>query len=231
MMDWKNIILILVAGLNLGSSLMVYFKNPKSRINIYYASFVFWVSVWIFGVALFRSIETETGVHLLIYAYYGAAALIPIFFYLFSFYFPYSKRLPTTKIKILVWVGTIAILIDSLPIFLVKDVVLNPPNNIVILNLASYLIYSVIFLTFTIFAFKNLVEKLKESKDFAKTQLRCIVYGSGIAYFFGILFNLIYPFFGDYTMIWLGPYFTVVMIIFLDYLLFFYNVTARMSHR
>jgi len=223
MMDWKNIILLIVAGLNLGSALMVYFLNPKNRINIYYSAFVFWVSVWIFGVALFRSMETKTGVHLIIYTYYAAGGLIPIFFYLFSIYFPYQHELLTLKKRIFTGLGILAILIVTLPPFLVDDVILAPPNNVVILDLIGHTIYIIIFFFFAVPAFINLIGKLRKSDGIFRVQLKCVIYGSGVAYFFGILFDLFYPLFGDYSMVWLGPYFTVVMLIFLDYLIFFYS--------
>jgi len=223
MMDWKNIILLIVAGLNLGSALMVYFLNPKNRINIYYSAFVFWVSVWIFGLATFRWMQTENAMGLLVFVYYAAAGLIPVFFYLFSIYFPYQKRILTTKTKILVWLGAIIIVIDVLPWFLINDLILSPPDNILVLNLPSNIIYTIIFLAFTIAAFKNLIEKYRDSDGFHRIQLKCLIYGGGIAFFFGMFFDLFYPLFGNYKMIWLGPYFTVVLLVFISYLLFFYS--------
>jgi len=142
----------------------------------------------------------------------------------FSIYFLYQHVVLSNKLKFFIWLGAVAIIIDVLPWFLIEDVILEPPDNIIVLNLPANIIYTVIFLSFTISAFKNLIGKLINSGGFARIQLKCVVYGSAVAFIFGILFDLFYPLFGNYKMIWLGPYFTVVMLVFITYLLFFHQL-------
>jgi hypothetical protein len=222
-MDWKNVILLIVAGINLGSALMVYFLNPKNRINIYYALMVFCVAIWIFGLATFRSIQTERGVNFLIFIYYSASALVSFFLYKFSIYFPYQKKLLTLKMEILAFVGLIIIVITCLPALLVRDVILDPPNNVVKLNFLDDIIYAVVFLLFIIFGYINLIKKFLENGGFIRIQLKYFIICSSIAFIFGVIFDLIYPLAGNYKLIWLGPYFSFTMVIFISYILFFSN--------
>jgi len=223
-MDWKNILLIIVAGLDMVFSFTVYSINPKNKINIFYSLFLFFASIWAFGIMMFRLLQSISFIaYLTIYTYYVAAGFIAIFFCLFSFYFPHLDRRITLSHKLLFLFGTIIILVISLPIFLVKELSILPANNVVILNAIAYEIYSIVFLFFTLIGFINLFKKLIKSDGFSRVQLKFIIYSTGIAYFFGVIFNLIYPFVGNYTMIWFGPCFTIIIVIFLSYFLFFYR--------
>lgn len=208
----------------MGSAIMVYFLNPKHRINIYYSIMGFLCSIWIFGLVTFRWMQTETAVRLLVFIYYVAAGLIPVFFYLFSIYFPYQKRILEIKTIILILFGTLVMIIDVLPWFLINDFIISPPDNILMLNLPANIIYTVIFLAFIALGYKNLIEKYRISGGFHRIQLKCLIYGTAIAFIFGMIFDLFYPLFGNYKMIWLGPYFTVILLMFISYLLFFHKL-------
>ena len=57
MFDLQSILLIIVTIANLGLAIFIYFKNRKSQINISFAVFAFFVSLWALSLFLFRIID------------------------------------------------------------------------------------------------------------------------------------------------------------------------------
>ena len=56
-MDFQNIILIIVAFLDLCLAILVIKRKAKSESNISYTLFVFWAILWTIGIAMFRYVD------------------------------------------------------------------------------------------------------------------------------------------------------------------------------
>ena len=54
-----------------------------------------------------------------------------------------------------------------------------------------------------------------------KKQLGAIIIGFGLAGIFGVIFDLILPYFGNWKLNWFGPYFTIFVLFAISYLIFF----------
>ena len=90
-MDARDIILFIIAALNLLFGFIVTKRNSRRAANRVYALVVIAAAAWAVGLAGFR-ITGDLGIALWwARIYYVAAALIAYFFLLFSIMFPYQR--------------------------------------------------------------------------------------------------------------------------------------------
>ncbi|MFA6525761.1 MAG: histidine kinase N-terminal 7TM domain-containing protein [Patescibacteria group bacterium] len=220
-MDVKNIILLIVAGLNLILSLLVYSKNTKNIINVAYGSVILSVGIWSYGIAMFRYSDNVITALLWARTYYIAAALIALFFLIFSIHFPY-KSFILSKIKSLLIIlpFIVVVIIIFIPDMMIGKISINIPTNVVTLQ-SSYTIYTMYFLSYMAISFYYLTKKYASSQGIHAIQLKYTLNATATATFFGATFNLILPMLGNYKLIWLGPYFTLITFAYVSYYLFF----------
>ena len=123
----KSLILLIVALLNLSLGILVFFKNKKDKINIYYAFTAWSTAGWAFGLAMFYMIS-DLNIALLWYELvaYVSAALIGASFLSFSFVFPFVKEKPKTIFKIIFFIFTAFILVITVwPKLMIPRIVEN----------------------------------------------------------------------------------------------------------
>lgn len=225
-MDWASIGLILVAGLDLGMALLIWLRNPKNKINIFFGLTIFFLAVWSFGCALFKeasSIEVViTSIRILNIG--GIIMVIP--FFLFSLYFPYETHRLSLISKIFTFLSMIVMIVVLFYPdlwFIRKSIVVMPPNNYFEINF-GYWFFSLYFLFYIIFAYYNLLMKYKVSVGFNRVRLYYILIGTGPLAFFGTIVGLVSPFIYNAKYFWVGPYFSIPMLICLIYFAFYYKV-------
>ena len=219
----KAIILIGVALSNLVFALVLYFRNRKNWIHIFYAISVFMTAMWALFTGIFYLTSSQVLASISIHLMYIAAALIAPAFFAFAYVFPYRRYEFPEKLKKIIFISIIGIMIISAaPNVLVKAYI-NPAGqgNDVSLNFFWNIIYTIYFLTLFGWAFVELFLKMKMG-GVIKLQLKHVLRGTVIAGLFGVIFNLIFPFWTTHWM-WLGPYFTLFMIIYVTYFIFFFD--------
>jgi len=215
-MDWKDILLFVIAALNLGLGTVVLSRNRKSFSNITYSGVVVAAAAWAVGLAFFRSANDIGNALFWARFYYVAAAVIAYSFLLFGFFFPYQR------IKMNVWRVTVLAIPLGLVLGLVytdyhiENIFLQTWGKDVILGW-SYVLYTVYFVMYVGYSFFELYRKNRETVGMKKLQIRYTLLGTLFAAVGGSLFNLFYPLFGNYQYIWLGPAFTLIMIGFIAY--------------
>jgi len=215
-MQWINLGLIFVAGLNVGLALLIWMLNPKNKINITFALSIFFLAVWALGIAMFREAQQEKIALMWTWVQNGSGSLIVIPFFLFSLYFPYQdKVLKKWQIFLIIMsiVAILAVVVASNA--WVKEIRLDPPNNDYNINFWGVLYFNIHFYFYLILAFYNLFNKYKKSQGFMKTQLLYVILATGIIASFGGIFGAIIPLFllrsaGPY---YLGPYFSLPFVI------------------
>jgi signal transduction histidine kinase len=213
----QDLMLFVVFVMNFLLGVLIIFKNRKEKANIYLSLMSFSTAVWAIGLALFR---ITTNIHAaLLYAqfYYLAAALIGFTFLSFSFVFPFQKTQPSFFYKTLFYLFTLSILFISIwPGVMIEKVEIVSWGKNVILGW-PYFLYVTYFTLCMIGAFGNFIQKYRESKGVEKLQIKYVFWGLILAAIWGTIFNLFFPLAGNYKWIWLGPYFTLIMISFLTY--------------
>ena len=218
-MTTKTLILLITAALNLGLSLIVFSKGRKNLYSKPYATAVLAVAAWSFAHGMYIQSDLD-GALSWFYFTYVAGALIASQFFLFTRYFPNDTspslgRLQTWALSYgfpaLVLVGL------SKPGILVKSLTESDAGRHVTLVTPSYVFYSFCYSALMGWGFVNLISQYRQSTGRQKMQIRYVMAGTGIAALFGSYFNLLRPWFGDTSLMWLGPPFSLFMIGFIAY--------------
>ncbi len=220
--DIRDLVLMLVAFSNFALGLFALWQNKKEKINIYFALVALATTLWAFGLAMFS--WTSNLYTALIWAkiYYLAAIMIGASFLSFSFLFPYKRYQITNFYKLLFFLFTISIVIISVwPGLMIKEVNFADWGKNV--NLSWFYAFYVIYFTICMIgAFGNFILKYidKTVSKIQKKQIQYVFVGYILAAIWGTTFNLFLPLMGNYKFIWVGPYFTLVLIGFLTYAIF-----------
>ncbi|MFA5838497.1 MAG: ATP-binding protein [Candidatus Paceibacterota bacterium] len=216
-MNYKIVLLFIMAVLNGFFSYFILGKG-KSKTNVLFSLITLAVASWALFLGFF--ISTKNLGYALLYAdiYYIFAAIIPTLFFLFTIFFNSEQKFKkihfVSLIPIIAIIG--AFIYDKN--FLLKDVFfLEDGTKGVILNKEVYIGYGVYFLFFVFLAYYNLIDSYKKVKDeLVKLQFKFIFWGTTISYILGMIFNLFLPW-RDYSLIWLGPPFTLILVGSLGY--------------
>ncbi len=217
-MDIKSLILLIVAALNLILATFVYKRGRFKTSHITFTLTVLCVALWSLGLGLFRITPSLDWAKLWSQIYYIAAALIASNFYYFSLAFPYPiTTLSIHRTVLIYFFPACLILLFPSTGFLIQSVVERPWGREAILKQADYLLYAVWFISIMGLAFFHLYQKYRLSEGAQRMQIRYVLAGTFISTMFGALFNLVFPLFGNYRFIWLGPPFTIIMISFITY--------------
>ncbi len=122
--DIKSLILLIVAFLNLSLGVLVFFKNRKDKINIYYTLTALTTAGWSFEMGIFYA-TGDLDMAMVSWRFvYAAAALIGASFLSFSFVFPFALERPKSLHKILFYIFTAFIVVASIwPNALIEKVI------------------------------------------------------------------------------------------------------------
>ncbi len=215
-MDIRDILLFIIAGLNLALGAVVLSRNSKHFVNISYGLVVLAITGWAIGLAFFRISDTIDGAVFWARFYYLCAALIAYVFILFGIVFPYQRKLLTFKRVILLSIPTVLVLFAVFTQYHIETVFIQPWGKDIILGWA-YVPYTVYFVMYMGYAFYEMWMKERESQTMRKLQTRYVLLGTFFTTVGGTLFNLFLPLIGNYQYIWMGPIFTLIMIAFIAY--------------
>jgi len=214
-MEIKDIVLAIIAALDLLLVGVILFDNPKKRINIFYSLMTFAVASWTFGIIMFRSSVFDASLFWAIF-YYISAALIATYFLYFVIAFPCEGKKWSIKYHLLMHIPII--MVSFLLIFNLKffdEFTLRSWGKEIKLGLAYYF-YVFYFVGYMSTAFIILLRKIFKAKGEEKFQLKFVFLGTFIGTIFAAFFNLILPIY-NYKFIWVGPCFALIMIASLTY--------------
>ncbi|MFH1509907.1 MAG: ATP-binding protein [Candidatus Nealsonbacteria bacterium] len=216
-MDLTNIILITLASIDLFLGALIISGDHKTESNITYTIFVLAVVMWTIGIAFFR--ETNDYESLLLWnrVFVFAASIIAGSLLHFSLIFPYAKTKLTLFKKILIYLPSVLVFFAVItPGILIKDIVIRPWGNESILGW-GYIYFGFYFSIFSIWSFLNLLIKYRKSIGIIRTRLSFVLAGLCISLVFGAVFNLYLILLGNYKLIWIGPYASFIMLVFIGY--------------
>lgn len=215
-MNIIDIILYIIAITNLVLSAIILFRNPRDKINIYYALTVLSVALWTFGIVSFRSSVPSSALFWVIF-YYLSASFVATYFLYFTIVFVGRAPRGFSILKHILMHAPV-IVIFFLLVFnwgFIKNFSFQQDNKYIELGTAYYF-YIIHFVVYMGTSFILLAKKLFVADGIEKKQLKFILSGTLIATIFGAMFNLFLPLF-NYQLIWLGPYFTLIMVITIAY--------------
>ena len=220
-MDIKNIVLIIIGGLNLCLGLYVLLRSWKSYLCWTFFSLTVGASFWSVCLSLSNILNINSNIALFWsrMSYIGAL-IITASLFLFGYLFPLEFKIPK---KLFYWSGIPILFIIFLliwPSFIIQDLNLKDFGYDEIYNPFGYIIFSFVFLFYMAMGFYFMIKRYIISDGIHRKNLKMVLIGVGIASIFGTIFDLILPFGNYWKLNWLGPYFILIMIFFIARIIF-----------
>ncbi len=209
----KIIALIITGLINLLFGLLVLLRDFRKINNLMFFGLAIGLSGWVIGIAGFLASTN----YALIWAkiYYFFPLLIGIFMVLFSKSFPNKKLsrniIVFSSIPLLICVS----LLVFYPLFIIHKLIYFSWGKQILLSEPGYIFYSAYILIYFSYALFTLHKKNRNLMGVYKAQSKYFFNGFLIASILGIIFNLLLPGLGNYQIIWLGPLFTNILLVFL----------------
>jgi len=216
-MDFILIILLttVIANLVLGWAM---FRNQKHSLSnklflLITISIVFWATAKILFYFSPESIVNLIAIPLL----YVSGISIATSFLIFSYAFPkesirFSKRFYITTLAPVLFLIFLTVFTDK-----VLGNLTNVGNirGIAFGNL--YFLYVLFIVTYFSIGHFLLLGKLKKSAGILRAQFVYVIMGSSISSLVGVLTNVILPWHGNFNLFWVGPPFTIIMVVLFTY--------------
>ena len=212
-MDNINVLLstVILANLMLVVISSSSHRNRNEKGSVYFI-YLFNIAtiVWWIGSMMLNRIAKDGNIDLISKNLYASATLIASSFYYFSLIFP---DFPKTNIRKLVVVSTInlglILLVFLTPLIISGGAVAFESENTAFFG-PLYPLYVLYILFFFCSSFLRLfIKHLKETDQTKKSQLLIICFGYTASGFTAFVTNLLLPFYGNFSYIWLGPTSTI----------------------
>jgi len=218
-----NILLFIVGLLNLSLGLIVWVKNKKSPVNIWYSLVVISGALWTFGILGFLYIDNlEIAKHFVRF-YYLIAALIAYEFLFFAIYFPFKRIKINFLFRFITFIPVLFIIYFLyFTDYHFSQIILMDWGKNVILG-SAYIYYVIYFTLYIVASFIIWLIKYHKADKISRLKLKYVFIGTSSALLFGSFFNLFLPFF-NYIYVWAGPFFTVIMFGFIFYAIIKYRL-------
>ncbi len=218
MLEFRSYALIFAGFLNILLCLFVLARNVKNASNIAFAAISLGLGGWTIGIAGFLLTQDPTIAKIWAKIYYFFPQVVASSIVIFAYTF--ARRKPVSRgFLYLVFAGFFSICLPLIliPTFVTQDLVFHDWGKEIILNKVHYLAYSVYLLVCLISAEVFMLRKSLTLSGVYRSQASLFFWGFIITGVLGVLYNLIFPWFGNYKMIWLGPLFTSVFVIAISY--------------
>jgi signal transduction histidine kinase len=205
----KIILLLVVAVVNVLVGLAVLQRAPKKLSNISFAGIMWSMAGWAAGIAAFL-LSNDYGIsYFWAKFYYFFPILIGASIIIYTLTFPNNKKVE--KKWLILTLGGAALLLIPLVFFekfLTTSLTYHPWGKEIALNNTHYTLYAAyLFMTFGLSMVRMFLVSRRE-RGLEGAQAKLFFYGFLVASSFGVYYNLILPWVGNYRIIWAGPLFT-----------------------
>jgi signal transduction histidine kinase len=214
----KSLLLFFVGSLNVIIGLAVLLRDQSKLQNRLFFLFSASLGLWVIGIGGFLITNDPHHAFMWAKAYYSFPLIVALSMPLFARSFPVNDELPI-KWWLPLALGYLAVAIPVLFIhsFVTAGLVYQNWGKQIILNKPDYLLYSVYLITGLVLGQVHTYIKARHLRGTARLQAQFFFVGFLLTVVFGLIFNLILPWFGNYRLIWLGPLFTSALMIAVGY--------------
>jgi signal transduction histidine kinase len=210
-----DVTILTAALVNLVFSATVYLHSRRKVVETIFAAFAFSVSLWSFATFLMTSEAVsfeafKAGAHL----HYISGNLV--FWSLLWFSAAYGTRKDISlflPVVLSVINAVILILILSTPFLFISIQDAPLLADKIIFSIGGYLILSIATIGMFILSQTFLARKYFAAAGEEKTQIGGIILGTSIAGSLGLITNLIFPGFGNFSVLYLGPIITTPLFV------------------
>lgn len=219
---WGNFILIPIAVLEFILGLYMILRKPRGAVSVSFAIFCFAVALWVFSNGFGYVYDREVIQWFWWNMTFPAACVIAAAFLYFSWVFPYKSR--EIKIKEYLLISLPTIIFTVLILFtdtFIKDIDYSTENVRFIFGPLSHF-FTAYFLLFWFGSFINLYLKYKKSDGIHRWQLKYLLVGVALSSIFGMLTNLILPYFSGFkvqTYDFIGPGSSIIWLGMVSYII------------
>jgi len=207
------LVLLIVVFVDFALACRIWISNRKNPINIYFSLAVLMAGLWTFSNLLYRIFSFSLLISLFARLSFFFAALIAVFFFLFTYYFPYlTYKLSKRQFIILCSITCSILFVCIVPDIFIPGHVpaqtrFKPGHNIY-----WHVVFALYFLGIMGLAFWNMVTKYRKADGIWRLRLRQVIIATIVATIGGSFFNLVLPIvFKCHILNWAGPVFTVFM--------------------
>ena len=185
------IFLIIVIIFHLFIALLVFFDNPKNKINQYFSLMIIFGTIWFLTNYLENENLSFDYRKLFLKLDFYSAILMVAFFYLFCLTFP-KPRIVSSKKEGAIYFSIFSLAILSFTDFIINNIRIED-TTIVFDRGVGYWIYLLVIIFYICDGLKNLFQKYKKSIGIEKTQIFYVFLGIFISAIFAAPINLILP--------------------------------------
>lgn len=215
--DYVTILLTIITIINSALGLMILFSPQKQASTRIYALINLTTLAWIWSIIFYR-LSDQINILFWTKTLYVSASLIASCFLFFSYLFPVKDNFPLSR-KILIIAPNIAIVLMT--IFgdsIIKSAEVREGTENLIVFGKLYILYVIYILFFFNYAFTRLFIKYRKlTEDYQKRQLVFFFLGYFISALIAFTTNLLLPWFGYFSLNWLGQVSTVFIVTFATY--------------
>ena len=219
----QNFTLLIAGVINLAMSILVFSRGVKhNKVNLYFSLLTFFNFLWAISLLSSNIFSSDVLAEIAYRTSYLAAVGIAVSLFYFSLCFPY--KIKSFKLHndllVLIFSAIISIFIYSKWHIIFFERGLSLSDWSIDYYKPFYIIYSLFFLSLVISATYFLANRLHNLESWLKNKIKILLITIIIGLIFGVYFDLILCYFGNFGYIWFGPMFTAFMNGYVFYLIF-----------
>ena len=202
--------LYITAVINVVLALVIFSRGYSSTKNIIFGLFTLSAALWAISIVGFYSFpDVVLGANWVTYTHVSALAT-SVFFMFFTFYFPQDL------VKDKYWIPVLSLLIFATLVYFVvsSKLVVGTISGISYELGPLYPVFALALVAFFFFGYYFLSSQYNQAKDTIQRKQTLYVAVSGIiSPTLAIIPDLVLPYFGIFSYTWLGPPFTLIMVV------------------
>ncbi len=195
----------------------VFFRNTKGEANRVFALLTICMAGWIATLFLYYLVSEHNFLLFIGRLNFAIATPMTYFFYRFVLVFPQKTIVPPRWLMYTISIATGLLVVLSLFTPLIdKDEIAKGAERILVYG-DLYILWVIVFGANLLFGLVVLILKVRRSSSTSRKQLTYLLFGFSLFFISGILFNVILPQFGNYTLQPFSPLTTVFLSGFATY--------------
>ena len=228
MVSLKITSLLITALINLILGIVVLAQGKRNKSTITFSILTLTISVWAISLFFFSITKDINTALIFSKGAYFSGGLISIILLNFSIFFN-NNRLQKKTIILLQFYNTIALFFLAFSVYsggVITEIKYLVPSGKLLLVFGPTYIYYSLLTSFSLFASLCLLIQKNFQTDnlLIKIQIKYIFVGITISIIGAVVPNLIFPSMGNFEFYWLGPIFTLIMIILISIAVFKHNL-------
>lgn len=223
-MLFLTLLLYFIGALNIFLGALVLVRDKRKLSNVSFFGVATSIGLWCVGIAGYYTVQSSEIALYWMRLYYAAPITLVISLVLFAMSYP-DQRVKKSLLIALLSLPLIGVLLLALlPHAIVSLVTVTEYARQVSLNIHNYYLYSILIVPYFALGLAVALYRSRRGEGTTKRQLKVFFVGAAISTIMGLVFNLLLPGIGNYTLIWVGPLATTVFIMVMAHVMSRYKM-------